>query len=154
MNIKVTSALSFDLRLWRLNVAVLMLNFWCNVELLRAVSSQVFNISKDGDTTDSVYSLLQCLITPTVKKVVSSVWMEFPASHYVPFASCPLTGHHWEESGPVFFIPPFRHIYHTNPLEPSLLQAQESQLSQPLLVCHMCQRYEDIWQQDSNYSYV
>lgn len=47
--------------------------------------------------------------------------------------------HSWEEPGSLFLCPAYQvflHIYETTP-EPSLLQAEESQLSQPLLIWEM-----------------
>ena len=52
-------------------------------------------------------------------------------------ASGPITGHHWQEPGSVLFalsLQVFRHIDEILLPEPSLLQAEESQLSQHFLI--------------------
>jgi len=54
----------------------------------------------------------------------------------VPIAPCPVAGHHWKESGPVLLTPTlqiFRGISKV-PSQPSLLQAKQAQLAQPLLI--------------------
>jgi len=59
----------------------------------------------------------------------------------VPVAPCPVAGHHWKESGPVLLTPTlqiFRGISKV-PSQPSLLQAEQAQLPQPLLVGEMLQ---------------
>ena len=65
------------------------------------------NISKDGDCTRSLGDLFQCLTTLTVKRTFLT---DYPVFQCVPIASCPLTGHHWEESGSVFISPSFRYL--------------------------------------------
>jgi len=37
--------------------------------------------------------------------VFSYVQTEFLVYQFVPIASCPVAGHHWEEAGSVFFTP-------------------------------------------------
>lgn len=57
-------------------------------------------------------------------------------------ASCPVTGHGWEESGSIFFISLHQIIYthwEDPSLKPSFLQADNFQLSQLLLVRQMFQ---------------
>jgi len=59
----------------------------------------------------------------------------------VPVAPCPVAGHHCKESGPVLLTPTlqiFRGISKV-PSQPSLLQAQQAQLPQPLLIAEMLQ---------------
>ena len=60
---------------------------------------------------------------------------------FVPVAPCPVAGHHWKESGPVLLTPTlqiFRGISKV-PSQPSLLQAEQAQLPQPLLLGKMLQ---------------
>ena len=62
--------------------------------------------------------------------------LELPLFQFVPIAPCPVAGHHWKESGPVLLTPTlqiFRGISKV-PSQPSLLQAEQAQLPQPLLV--------------------
>jgi len=59
----------------------------------------------------------------------------------VPVALCPVAGHHCKESGPVLLTPTlqiFRGISKV-PSQPSLLQAKQAQLPQPLLIGEMFQ---------------
>jgi len=59
--------------------------------------------------------------------------MKFPVLQFVPTASCPPTGHHWEEPGSVPFTPcPPSSIYthRQDSSEPSLLQIKQFQLPQ------------------------
>jgi len=55
--------------------------------VLRTVSSQVFNVSEDGDSTTSQSTPFQCLTILTVKKVFLKSVFEF-----LPIASSPVTG--------------------------------------------------------------
>jgi len=62
--------------------------------------------------------------------------MQFPVFQFVPIVSCPVTRNPSEVSSFVFFTPSHQIFVHTEkiPLEPSLLQAEQPQLSQPPLV--------------------
>ena len=78
---------------------------------------------------------------PQREEVLPRVQLELSLLHFVPTASCPVTGHHCKESGPVFPTPTlqiFRGISKV-PSQPSLLQAEQAQLPQPLLVGEMLQ---------------
>jgi len=60
---------------------------------------------------------------------------------FVPIAPCPVAGHHWKESGSILLTPTleiFIGIYKV-PSQPSLLQAKQAQLPQPLLLGEMLQ---------------
>jgi len=60
--------------------------------LLRAASSQVLKISKDGDYKISLGNLCEYLITHTANTVFPCVETEFPAFQFV--LSWPFTGLH------------------------------------------------------------
>ena len=73
------------------------------------------------------------LCHPQSKEVLLHVQTELPMLQFVPVAPCPVTGHHWKESGPILLTPTlqiFRGISKV-PSQPSLLQAEQAQLSQP-----------------------
>ena len=80
-------------------------------KLHRSVPWKVLGISKDGIYTACLGSLFQCLTSSHSKKVLFYCKMKFPVFQFVPIASCPVTGHHWEESDSVFFSPPIRCLY-------------------------------------------
>lgn len=65
--------------------------------------------------------------------------MEFCVFQFVPITSCSVTGHKWEESGSVLVILPNQEFIHTYSSSVSLLQADQSQIFQLLLICHMLQ---------------
>ena len=78
---------------------------------------------------------------PQREEVLPRVQLELPRLQFVPVAPCPVAGHHWKESGPVLLTPTlqiFRGILKV-PSQPSLLQAEQAQLPQPLLVGEMLQ---------------
>lgn len=108
----------------------------CYCRLLMAVHSG-FAASKDGNATISLGNLFQCLITlPVEKPIVPYTEVEFPVFQSVPIACCPVTRHHQERLGstPPFLLP--HQVFISNdkiPLAP-LLQAEQSQLSQPSLI--------------------
>ena len=65
-----------------------------HLELLpRTVSRWLLSISKDGDSTASLGSLLQCSVILTVK-TFPDVQREPPLFQFVSVASGPVTGHH------------------------------------------------------------
>ena len=73
---------------------------------------------------------------PHREEVLPHVQVELPMLQFVPIAPCPVTGHHWKEFGPILLTPTlqiFLGIYKV-PSQPSLLQAEQVQLPQPLLV--------------------
>ena len=78
---------------------------------------------------------------PQREEVLPHVQVELPQLQFVPIAPCPIAGHHWKEFGPVLLTPTlqiFVSIYKV-PSQPSLLQAEQAQLPQPLLVGEMLQ---------------
>lgn len=82
-----------------------------------------------GDSMTSLGHLCQCSTILTVKKCFlcsEGTW----GVYFVPTAFCPFTRHHQEEVGSLIFFPShiFMHIDKIPP-EPSLLQAEQSQLS-------------------------
>ena len=73
---------------------------------------------------------------PQSEEIVPHVQTELPMLQFVPIASCPVTGHHWEGCGPILLTPTlkmFISIYKV-PSQPSLLQAKQAQLPQPFLI--------------------
>ena len=79
------------------------------------------------------------LCHPQREEVLPHVQLELPLLQFVPVAPCPVTGHHWKESGPILLTPTlqiFVGIYKV-PSQPSLLQAEQAQFPQPLLVGEM-----------------
>jgi len=42
---------------------------------------------------------------PQREEVLPHVQMELPLLQFVPVAPCPVTGHHWKESGPILLTP-------------------------------------------------
>ena len=71
--------------------------------LLRTLSSQGLNVSKDGDSTTSLGNLFWCLPCSHWKRLFSSCLNRFPVFQFVSISSCPFTGYHCVESGSVFF---------------------------------------------------
>jgi len=76
---------------------------------------------------------------PHSEKVFPDVQTEPSAFQLLPIASGPVPRHDQDEPGSVLFAPSFQvFIYIKNiPPEPSLLQAEQSQLPQPFLICEM-----------------
>jgi len=76
---------------------------------------------------------------PHSKKAFPSVQTEPLVFQFVPIVSCPVTGHHWVEPGSTIFAPSLQVCLHMDEVhapclpEPSLLQAGQSQVSQPFL---------------------
>ena len=62
--------------------------------LLRTVSSQLFNISKEGDPTTSLGNLLQCSVCLTVKKRFLILKKNFLILQFVSTTSHLVTGQH------------------------------------------------------------
>lgn len=78
------------------------------------------------------------------KKGFSYVQKESLVFHFVPITSCPAPGHDWKESDSVF-LTLIKYFYTLKRfIEHSLLQAKESQLSQPFYISdvpclnHLC----------------
>jgi len=68
---------------------------------------------------------------PQREEVLPHIQLKLPVLQFVPVAPCPVTGHHWKESGPVLLTPTlqiFISIYKV-PFQPSLLQAEQAQLN-------------------------
>ena len=107
--------------------------------LHRTASRRVLNISRHGDSTASLGSLF--LSHPHSKEGFPRVQTELPVLQFVPVAPCPVTGHHWKESGPVLLTPTLQIFTGISkvPSQPSLLQAEQAQLPQPFLVGEMLQ---------------
>jgi len=78
---------------------------------------------------------------PQSEEVLPHVQLELPLLQFVPVGPCPVAGHHWKESGPILLTPTlqvFVSVYNV-PSQPSLFQAEQAQLPQPLLVGEMLQ---------------
>jgi len=67
--------------------------------------------------------------------------------HFVPTTSCPVTGHHWKAPGSVVLAPSLQVFIYIDkiPPEPSLLQAEESQLSHLLLIGDILQSLNHLY---------
>jgi len=76
------------------------------------------------------------LCHPQREEVLPRVQLELPLPQFVPVAPCPVAGHHCKEPGPVLLTPPLQILIGISkvPSQPSLLQAEQAQLPQPLLV--------------------
>jgi len=72
---------------------------------------------------------------PQREEVLPHLQLELPLLHFVPVAPCPVAGHHWKESGPILLTPTLQRFISISkvPSQPSLLQAEQAQLPQPLL---------------------
>jgi len=104
------------------------------------MSRQLLDISMVEDSTTSMSKLCQCSVTITVK-LFPDVQREPPVFQAVLTASGSVTGHHWKEPGSVCFTPSLQVFIYIDkiPTEPSLLQAEQFQLSQPFLIGEMLQ---------------
>lgn len=112
---------------------------------------QLGQIFQDCDPSDfealqgqRLYKLSgQCgpLFDHSLIKIIACVLVEFPVFGLVPIACHPIAGHHWEEPGSIFFTFPHEVFACTRIGAPwaSLLHAEHSQLSQPLLTGQMLQ---------------
>ena len=109
-------------------------------KLPRTMSRCFFRISKEGNSKASLGKPCQCLVTLPVK-AFPDVQGEPPVFQFVPIASGPLTEPHCKEPGSVLFAPYFQVFIYMNmiPPTPSLLQAEQSQLSQPFLIGELLQ---------------
>jgi len=78
---------------------------------------------------------------PQREEVLPHVQMELPVLQFVPIAPCPVTGHHWKESGPILLTPTLQLFIGISkvPSQPSLLQTEQAQLPQPFLIGEMLQ---------------
>ena len=86
----------------------LLFKWACYSRLPRTMSSWVLSIF-----IDKLHNLSEQPVPVFNSKKCSRVQMEFHVFQYVPTASCPATGHHWEECVTLFFIPScqvFRHV--------------------------------------------
>ena len=68
---------------------------------------------------------------PHSEKVLTNVQSEPPVFQFVPLASCPGTGHHWEEPVSVLLLSSFMYVLY--PTLSRLFSRLESQLPQPFL---------------------
>lgn len=103
--------------------------------LLQPCAQESRTISRSISTT-SLANLCQCSIPFTVKKAFPDIQPK-PPFPFVPIASSPVTGQHQEELGSILFTPSFCTKWQDLP--PSLVQAEESPLSQLLLICKVDQ---------------
>ena len=69
------------------------------------------------------------------------IQMELPVFQFVLVAPFPVTEHHYKEPGSIHLTSAVRILLSTDkiPLQPSLLQAEQSQASQPFLLWEMIQ---------------
>ena len=107
------------------------------------MSRWVLSISKDGDSTGLSGKPVQMLSHLHSRKVFPDVEREPPVFQFVPTASGPVTGHHWEEPGSTLFSPSLQVFIHSDKTLPTpsllFLQVEQSQLSQLFLTGDMFQ---------------
>ena len=102
-------------------------------------SRRGWNISREEDSTTSLGSLGQGSVTLRVKKFfLMFSW------NFLGFSLCPLPlvlslGTTGKSLAPSSWPPPCRYLVSKVPSQPSLLQAEQAQLPQPLLVGEMLQ---------------
>lgn len=94
-----------------------------------------FWISSSRKKTQTQWATCAGGQSPSQWKVFSDVQREHPVFHFVSIASGPGTGHYWKEPGSTFFTPSLQIFRDAGkiPAELSLLQTDQSQLSQPFL---------------------
>ncbi|KAK4826124.1 LOW QUALITY PROTEIN: hypothetical protein QYF61_005276 [Mycteria americana] len=103
---------------------------------LSTSSKRPLNTSRDGDSTTSLGSLFQCLITLSVKKnfLISSLNLPWRNLRPFPLVLSLVT---WEKRPtPTSLQPPFHVVVESDEVspQPPFLQAKQSQLPQPLLI--------------------
>ena len=83
---------------------------------------------------------------PHREKAFPDVQMEAPLFQLVSIVSCHVTGHHYKEPGSVLFALSLQVFVYIGkiPLEPSLLQGEKSQLSQPFLIREVLQSFNHL----------
>lgn len=81
----------------------------------------IFGIFRDGDATTSPGNQL---CHSHCKEVFPSIQMEFPVFHFVPVASCGLSGHHRKEPDSILLTPSLKVFVYTDKIhyQSSLLQ--------------------------------
>jgi len=102
---------------------------------------QVLNISREAEFTAFSGQIVPGLHHPLSKEVFPLVQMEIPLLQFMPVAPCPVSGHHWKESGLILLtstLKIFIGIYKVTS-QPSLLQAEQVKLPQPFLIGEMLQ---------------
>ncbi|KAK4828298.1 hypothetical protein QYF61_024963, partial [Mycteria americana] len=94
---------------------------------LSTSSKRPLNTSRDGDSTTSLGSLFQCLITLSSKP---------PLAQLEAISSCPITCYLGEETDPHLSTTSFQVVEESDEVspQPPFLQAKQSQLPQPLLI--------------------
>ncbi|KAK4825008.1 hypothetical protein QYF61_022954 [Mycteria americana] len=94
---------------------------------LSTSSKRPLNTSRDGDSTTSLGSLFQCLITLSSKP---------PLAQLEAISSCPITCYLGEETDPHLSTTSFQAVVESDKVspQPPFLQAKQSQLPQPLLI--------------------
>lgn len=91
------------------------------------VSRQVLNVSREIDPTASLGSLFQGSASLWVQKFS----LLFRWGFLFPIALCPVTGHHWQESGRVLLTPTLQIFLHIDKIPfQSSLPAKQTQLPQ------------------------
>lgn len=101
----------------------------------------------DGDSTVSPSNSCQLLVILRVKKVFPDAQREPPMFRFVPVACDPVTGHPWKKSCLCLLCPLPSGIcilWRDHP-EPSLLQAGQSQHSEPFLLWGMLPSLHDLY---------
>lgn len=99
----------------------------------------MLNISKDGESTISLDSLLQCFIMPIMNTFSPNVSSEFPLLPHVSVASYAFTLDLWEESGCIFCTVSHLVAVGSNKVPPELSPRLSKPTSQPLLLYQVLQ---------------
>ncbi|KAK4833077.1 hypothetical protein QYF61_027739 [Mycteria americana] len=109
-------------------------------------SKRLLNTSRDGDSTTSLGSLFQCLITLSVKKNFLISSLNLPWRNLRPFplvlslvqaiSSHPITCYLGEETDPHLSTTSFQGVVESDKVspQPPFLQAKQPQFPQPLLI--------------------
>ncbi|KAK4826388.1 hypothetical protein QYF61_008059, partial [Mycteria americana] len=103
---------------------------------LSTSSKHLLNTSRDGDSTTSLGSLFQCLITLSVKKNFLISSLNVPLVQLEAISFCPITCYLGEETDPHLSTTSFQVVVESNKVspQPPLLQAKQPQFPQPLLI--------------------
>jgi len=107
-----------------------------STRLLKAPSNLALNTSREGASTAPLGNLFQCLTTLIVKKFFLISNLNLPSFSLKPLPLALLSLHaHVKSHAPAFCRPlQVQESHYKVTPEPSLLQAEQPQLSQPFLI--------------------
>ncbi|KAK4831073.1 hypothetical protein QYF61_015271 [Mycteria americana] len=103
---------------------------------LSTSSKRLLNTSRDGDSTTSLGSLFQCLITLFSEVKFPNIQSKPPLAQLEAISSRPITCYLGAETDPHLATTSFQAVVESHKVspEPPFLQAKQSQLPQPLLI--------------------